>query len=438
MTVRNIAHAVVAGRNKRAKYNKIHASSSEDGGSDGGDYAESPRRSEEIVPADFQAFSPRPNVTSLAPTVPPVLEIEDIPSSSDKAEEQPEEENLPATAARRMFCPYCDRTVLTTVELQATGCSFMVALSIFFCCGWLSLCLLPFIWSLLQTAVHRCPLCQEKLSSRSRVTCFQFREQIVTLRIGTCAIVLSRRYIIGILSMLSLLLLTLSVRWYLAAVGFPDALRGEVANATWTEFLEDCGVKSYLGNPLKAEALFEEKYADHTVRWQGRMHHVQEGFFSKHFIYIDMDPPYYPRNDYRDLVLIFGKTLLPGIATVDVGDEILFEATLLELGRRGRPHLGVIWGLNVTTKAIDLPRMDKGPVHPFVILQKTLRSSPLRLDKMVGQQLYKAHQSLAAANATGAEAPREEGRFRIVMFPLTQEKVHVVSQTDDAQSEDDA
>jgi hypothetical protein len=47
-----------------------------------------------------------------------------------------------------------------------------------------------------------------------------------------------------------------------------------------------------------------------------------------------MDPPFYPRNNYRDIALIFGKHLSKEISNVEVGDKVQFESTLLELGRR--------------------------------------------------------------------------------------------------------
>lgn len=78
---------------------------------------------------------------------------------------------------------------------------------------------------------------------------------------------------------------------------------GESISASWPQFYQDCGwvvaptvsiipqsfrsVRSFLGNPVKAEKMFTDHYSDKTVIWTGRMHHIQEGIFSKHFMYLE-------------------------------------------------------------------------------------------------------------------------------------------------------
>ncbi|XP_053993390.1 uncharacterized protein LOC128884208 isoform X2 [Hylaeus volcanicus] len=313
------------------------------------------------------------------------------------------DENLPATTSRRLYCNFCDRVVLSSVELQSTIFSFFLAFLVFLFFGWLSIFIVPFLWSLLQTAVHFCPVCETVLLKLKRVSVLNFREQIITLRIGTCALVLTKRYLLGILSLVSFVFFLLTLRWYINATDFPVVIKNQPINATWTDFLEDCGyvvfqdsifscscccfilycitpimfvlrVKSYLGNPLRAEKLFLEKYEGKTIIWEGRMHHVEEGIFSKHFLYLDMDPPFYPRNNYRDIALIFGKHLSKEISNVEAGDKIQFESTLLELGRRGRPHLGILWNATVIARNSTLPPLMKGAPNPFILLQDIVRS----------------------------------------------------------------
>lgn len=47
-----------------------------------------------------------------------------------------------------------------------------------------------------------------------------------------------------------------------------------------------------------------------------------------------MDPPQYLRDDLRDIALVFGHSLVGKVAVLDVGDQLKFEATLLDLGKR--------------------------------------------------------------------------------------------------------
>lgn len=62
---------------------------------------------------------------------------------------------------------------------------------------------------------------------------------------------------------------------------------GEPISSSWHDFQKDCGVRSFLGNPVRAGKRFEDAYLDKTVRWEGRMHHVQQGIFGKQFMYLE-------------------------------------------------------------------------------------------------------------------------------------------------------
>jgi hypothetical protein len=64
------------------------------------------------------------------------------------------DENLPATASRRLYCNFCDRIVLSSVELQSTIWSFFLAFLVFLFFGWLSIFIVPFLWSLLQVKAN--------------------------------------------------------------------------------------------------------------------------------------------------------------------------------------------------------------------------------------------------------------------------------------------
>jgi len=150
------------------------------------------------------------------------------------------------------------------------------------------------------------------------------------------------------------------LRYYSQFVGLPDIEKGPRTDHTWDDFLEHCGVRSYLGNPIHAVTAFEEEYSHKTVVWEGRVKKVQEGFWSKNFMFIRMDPPQIIRDDFSDLALIFDVSLNAKVSKVDVGDRIEFESTLLSFGRRGSPHFGVLWDFNITAKHDTLPDPSSG------------------------------------------------------------------------------
>lgn len=299
-----------------------------------------------------------------------------------KDEATSDSQHVDRTQPEFKYCSFCEKQVLSTVETQSSVWCFLLGCFLFLFCGWIAFCVLPFAWPLLQTVVHSCPICNTVLEKRSRVSCVKLREEVITIRIGSCAIVLSRTYVIVSLLMLGLLFTTIGARWFLNFYGLPDINKGEFSGASWEEFLQDCGSHSYLGNPVQAERRFSEKYDGRTVLWAGRMHHIQEGIWGKNFLYMNMEPRLYHRTDFRDLALVFGKSLFEKASELNVGDRISLEATLLQLGKRGRPILGYLWDFNVTAKAEDLPSLEEES-RSLVIIRNQLRTPPIDILNLI-------------------------------------------------------
>eukprot|EP00382_Lankesteria_abbotti_P004131 CAMPEP_0113856856 /NCGR_PEP_ID=MMETSP0372-20130328/9602_1 /TAXON_ID=340204 /ORGANISM="Lankesteria abbotti" /LENGTH=132 /DNA_ID=CAMNT_0000832171 /DNA_START=220 /DNA_END=614 /DNA_ORIENTATION=- /assembly_acc=CAM_ASM_000359 len=123
-------------------------------------------------------------------------------------------------------------------------------------------------------------------------------------------------------------------RWYVKNVGLPEIPKGDYIDKSWDDFIADCGFRSYLGNPIHASSAFYTSYSRSTVIWTGRVNKIQEGFFSKNFLFVTMSPSQFPPDIGRsspDLALMFSKTLDNKIVDVHLEDQIHFETTLLEL-----------------------------------------------------------------------------------------------------------
>jgi len=252
-------------------------------------------------------------------------------------------------------CPHCKHSVVTQVDHKATWITWIVAIAVILFFSWVSVCILPFIWPLFQDAFHYCPHCLNLIKQKGRISLPSIRQEIVSLRCGSCAVVLSRKYVIMLGMLTFLVFVAYGLRYYFKFVGLPDIPKGEVTNKTWDDFIYHCGVRSYLGNPIHAVAAFEEQFSQKTVTWEGRVKRVQEGFWSKNFMFINMVPPQLSRQDLADLALIFDQALNEKVAKVHVGDIIRFETTLLSFGRRGQPHFGMLWDFNVTATYDSLP-----------------------------------------------------------------------------------
>ncbi|OII77743.1 hypothetical protein cand_015590 [Cryptosporidium andersoni] len=265
-------------------------------------------------------------------------------------------------------CPFCKEEVVTQVQLESSWFTYLMAFTLFLVLGWISCPVLPLFWSLLQDSVHTCPRCLNKICRNGRIKCPSIKSEVMTVRCGSCAVVLSRKYVFVILLILITVLGFTLLRTLLRLYGLPDVERGLPTEKTWLSFLENCGTRSYLGNPIRAIKEFEDHYQYRTVSWSGRIIKVQEGFWKKHFIYIGMDPPQITTTSgspVPDLALAFNEILLPQVAQIKVGDLIEFEATLVEFGKRGHPHFGQMWNF---TKVDDFTALNISPRHKNMLL----------------------------------------------------------------------
>ena len=96
------------------------------------------------------------------------------------------------------ICPFCKEEVVTQVELESSWFTYFSSVTLFLLFGWISCPVLPLIWSLIQDSVHTCPRCLNKISRNKRFKCPSIRSEIMTLRCGSCAVVLTRKYVLTI------------------------------------------------------------------------------------------------------------------------------------------------------------------------------------------------------------------------------------------------
>jgi hypothetical protein len=100
---------------------------------------------------------------------------------------------------------------------------------------------------------------------------------------------------------------------------------------------------------------FEKKYKNKTFHWEGSVHHKEEGLSlpgikSRSALYLCMSPAQFPgRQELADLALVFsnGDQVAAEVSRLKRGLNVSFDATMVEVGKRGRPHVMVLWDLHV-------------------------------------------------------------------------------------------
>lgn len=215
--------------------------------------------------------------------------------------------------------------------------------------------------------MHHCPRCLNVLAVRSRVELPSFRQEVMTFRFGSCVIVLARKWVVLLSCLVALIMCVHSARGPGSLPTGADAVvRGDISAATWEDFTADCGLKSYLGNPIHVHLAFEDKYKNRTFRWKGRVHHVDPGldflwWSARGAVYVRMGPGKLQNRtkDHADLVLLYqqGQPISKDVAELKRGSPLTFEATMLEAGKRGAAHVMVAWEVHSDEESTG----EKGP-----------------------------------------------------------------------------
>eukprot|EP00923_Selenidium_pygospionis_P001806 GHVN01002669.1.p1 GENE.GHVN01002669.1~~GHVN01002669.1.p1 ORF type:complete len:188 (+),score=19.60 GHVN01002669.1:137-700(+) len=138
-------------------------------------------------------------------------------------------------------CPYCRKPVVTLVEYKSSCLTWTLAFIVLIILGWISFFVLPFVWPLLQDSCHQCSQCGNQLSRKHRISLPKVSNSVVTMRCGTCAVVLSLRWAMVVAAMFSFIAMAYIGRYYVRYVGIPDVPKGPLTDQTWAEYLTQCG-----------------------------------------------------------------------------------------------------------------------------------------------------------------------------------------------------
>mmetsp|Transcript_126519 Transcript_126519/g.219350 ORF Transcript_126519/g.219350 Transcript_126519/m.219350 type:complete len:305 (+) Transcript_126519:136-1050(+) len=274
--------------------------------------------------------------------------------------EEDEDMVFDQTPVQGVNCPHCGVRVTTFIEHESSWVTYSAAIVLLMMLGWAALCVVPIVYPLFKDVVHHCPRCLNVLATRSRVAINGFRSEVMSLRFGSCVIVLARKWVL-LLVCLSVLIGGIHTLRNSGAPNVKDAdtpTRGEVQPVTWEDYSKDCGFKSYLGNPIHVTTAFKQKYKKKTFRWQGKVHHIEEGFTllwwsQRGAIFVRMQPPQITaKRDIPDVVLLYedsDEKISKEVYSMKKGAEFTFEASMVEVGRRGAPHTMMLWELSPAT-----------------------------------------------------------------------------------------
>jgi len=253
----------------------------------------------------------------------------------------------------RVSCPHCGMHVITFIEHESSMLTYAVSIILLLMLGWAALCIIPVVFPLLKDVVHHCPRCLNVLASRSRWAVSSFKEQVMSFRLGSCVVVLARKYVFLLMFLAACIYGVHVMRTGGGAqvgtsAGAALALTqpGNSSELSWQNFSQDCGFKSYLGNPIHVTIAFKDDYKLRSFRWQGTLVRKEDAwhllwFNQRGLLSVHMEPSQFSQSPKRSgLVLVFSDDgdAVKDALELKVGEVFSFHATMVEVGRRGAPH----------------------------------------------------------------------------------------------------
>jgi len=281
-----------------------------------------------------------------------------IEFSTEAGVEDPNEGRLFGDSPVHCVCPHCERTVITFLDHEASWVTWMLALIVWFSLGWMALWVLPLLWPAFKDVVHHCPRCLNVVARQSRIKLPTFRSEVMTIKVGSCAVVLARKYVMILAGLIVVIVSVCVIRSTvsLTAQAPGDAIpKGPPSKLTWEDFIQHCSPRQSMRHRSSVSRAFEEKFRRRTFKWQGEVLLIREGFDvfvmrTKSVVMVRMYPQRFPRRDIPDIALLFGEDRNREVSELKVGDWISFEGTMTSHGHRGDPEVMMMWHVAVAPK----------------------------------------------------------------------------------------
>lgn len=256
-----------------------------------------------------------------------------------KRQVRPKKTDEKHESGESLKCAQCDSIVQTYASPEATYITVIASCITILVFGIWCMFLLPFVVPLSKSIVLRCCRCDANLEVRQPFGLFSLKDEVLTLKCGECALVISRSYL---LTAVSIILCILIYFWASTEVVVQPKF---FINSTWTEYLDDCGGEVVLKNSIRATDTFNRNYEGKTITWQGYLMRATQNygwFRGEHaaVILVKMQPS--ESDIHADLILsmddqdFYENT--SALASLDKGSLFKFNATFISPGNEQQLH----------------------------------------------------------------------------------------------------
>ncbi|KEG01532.1 conserved Plasmodium protein, unknown function [Plasmodium vinckei vinckei] len=261
-----------------------------------------------------------------------------------KGKEQTENE----FTKKPLNCEHCNKHVHPLIKSYTPIFVYILVILLFLFISFFTICLLPILYLTFKEKKYVCPICDRTLVTSESSIKITRENKIITLQLQKLAIIVSEKYLA-----LFLLLIFLIFFFYILRIStnmnFDSLAKGPNISVTWVDYLDDCGNKSQFRNSFNSAYNFKKKYYGNTIKWEGNVVQIREGFFSSNVLYVKMNPSEY-KNNKPDVMALFNDSLIKQVQHLQQNDLISFECTLIQISRNKDPHTCLLWNVVLLKK----------------------------------------------------------------------------------------
>lgn len=264
-------------------------------------------------------------------------EFKKLKTEEEKA--QPEEIiNVFGREAIIVDCKFCEKRVLTETETETTWTGILLSIVLLLMFKLIAIPLIIVLIPLTQQTIHRCPSCLNKIGTCNFYDYLSLSDKLITLKLGSIAVILSRKLLLGFFICL---LLTTICFYYFSNVIVEDV---QLIEDTWSDYYKFCSPKEFQQHSHQAK-VYCQKYKYSNVAWDGYVVRVDydNSFITKHKVSMLVKMEVNNNSHEGDLYLKIDEykynRMKDVIYNISRGDHIYFNATITHEGSDRSPLL---------------------------------------------------------------------------------------------------
>lgn len=198
--------------------------------------------------------------------------------------------------------------------------------------------ILPLVIESTKTIIKKCVKCDHVLDKQELLSLPSLTDNILSFKCGSCAVVLSRKYALGILGVLIVI-------WFFLPSSAPVVNPGgiELQSTKWEEYITDCGRNVILSNQVRAKKNFETKYSKNIVSWEGVLQKKILTSINGEVgaLHVKMNPSD-SKSEIADIQLTISHSLasknMAIFTQMATGDVFKFKGTIVQMGDEFHYH----------------------------------------------------------------------------------------------------